>query len=161
MPIVIKSQDEPKWLSMNAADFKPRRKRPLEREHHEQVALFKWAKMREKRIPELALMYAIPNGGKRSKAVAGKLKAEGVKAGVPDICMPVARGKHHGLYIELKAPGGKPSDTQSKWIKDLSDQGYYACVCVGWENAKTVIEAYLNNGMIAQRFILGMSRENS
>jgi len=156
MPIVIKSQDEPNWRRLTAADLKPKRKPSSDREHQEQVALFKWARMREKRVPELALLFAIPNGGKRNKATAGKLKAEGVKAGVPDICMPVARGRFHGLYIELKAPGGKPSDSQGKWIKDLTAQGYYACVCVGWESAKMVIEAYLDNGMIAQRHILGV-----
>lgn len=157
MPIIIKSQDEPNWRRLTAANLKPKRKPSSDREHQEQKALFKWAKMREKRVPELALLYAIPNAGKRSKAVAGRMKAEGLKAGVPDMCLPVARGRFHGLYIELKAPGGKPTDSQSKWIKDLTAQGYYVCICFGWEYAKTVIEAYLDQGMIAQRHILGMT----
>lgn len=143
MPIVIKSQDEPKWLSMNAVEFRKKRKPSAEREHHEQVALFKWARLQEKRTLDLRLLFAIPNGGKRNKATAGKLKAEGVKAGVPDICLPVARGRFHGLYIELKAPGGKASDSQSSWLKALAAQGYCAHVCVGWESAKNVIVAYL------------------
>ena len=53
-------------------------------EHDEQVLIFKWARLSEGRWPELALLFAIPNGGHRHKAVAAKLKAEGVRAGVPD-----------------------------------------------------------------------------
>ena len=56
-------------------------------EHQEQVALFRWAEFAIARWPELALMYAIPNGGHRHKAVAAGLKAEGVKRGVPDVCL--------------------------------------------------------------------------
>lgn len=40
---------------------------------------------------------------KRDKATAVALKRQGVKAGVPDICLPVARNGYHGLHIELKA----------------------------------------------------------
>ena len=66
-------------------------------EHAEQVALFKWAEFAAARWPELTLMHAIPNGGHRNKITAARLKAEGVRAGVPDICLPVARGGWHGL----------------------------------------------------------------
>ena len=119
------------------------RKRPVEREHFEQKALFDWARWESRKVPELALLFAIPNGGKRSKAVAGKLKAEGVKAGVPDICLPVACGKYHGLFIELKAEGGRATDTQMEWIYRLRGHGYCANVCFGWEEAKRIIESYL------------------
>jgi len=122
------------------------RRRPVEREHFEQKALFDWAAYQSGKIPELALMYAIPNGGKRSKAVAGKLKAEGVKAGVPDICLPVACGKYHGLYIELKAEGGRASDSQRSWMVALAAQQYRVHLCVGWHAAKAVIEEYLRQG---------------
>ena len=119
------------------------RRRPVQREHFEQKALFQWARLQSRAIPELALLFAIPNGGKRSKAVAGKLKAEGVKAGVPDICLPVARRQYHGLFIELKAKGGRPSDTQLEWGRALSAQGYCVQLCVGWDVAKVAIEDYL------------------
>ncbi|MBF0384149.1 MAG: hypothetical protein HQL69_24315, partial [Magnetococcales bacterium] len=64
-------------------------------EHNEQAALFEWASISSKAIPELNLLAAIPNGGHRLKATAGKMKAEGVKAGFPDIIFPVARGGFH------------------------------------------------------------------
>ena len=55
----------------------------------EQIALFNWAKWTENILPELALMYHVPNEGKRSNG--GILKAAGLKSGVPDICLPVAK----------------------------------------------------------------------
>jgi hypothetical protein len=122
------------------------RRRPIEREHFEQKALFDWAYYQCGKTPELALLYAIPNGGKRAKAGAGKLKAEGVKAGVPDICLPVPCGKYHGLYIELKAEGGRASDSQRSWMAALAAQQYRVHLCIGWHAAKAVIEEYLRQG---------------
>ena len=113
-------------------------------ESQEQQLLFEWAALSAGRWPELALMYHIPNGGSRSKSEAGRFRAEGVKSGVPDICLPVARGGYHGLYIELKrVKGGRVSTAQQGWISALRDQGYYACVCKGWDDAAHVIKAYL------------------
>lgn len=128
----------------------PRWRSPRQLEHEEQKALFKWASYQTSRLPELSLLFAIPNGGKRSKAVAGKLKAEGVKAGVPDICLPVARGSYHGLYIELKAERGKVTPLQYEWAEALTDQGYLALVCHGWERAKAAIEKYLEQKVFSQ-----------
>lgn len=113
-------------------------------ESQQQQLLFEWAALAAGRWPELALMYHIPNGGSRSKSEAGRFRAEGVKAGVPDICLPVARGGYHGLYIELKrVKGGRVSTAQQGWIAALRDQGYYACVCKGWDDAAGAIKAYL------------------
>ena len=110
----------------------------------EQQCLFRWAALSVGKYPEVALLYHIPNGGSRGKAEAGRFKAEGVKSGVPDICMPVARGEYHGLYIELKRrQGGHLSVNQRIWIDELRRQGYCATVCNGWEQAVAVIVAYL------------------
>ena len=115
-------------------------------ESQEQQLLFEWAALSAGRWPELALMYHIPNGGSRSKSEAGRFRAEGVKAGVPDICLPVARGGYYGLYIELKrVKGGRVSPAQQGWISALISQGYYACVCKGWDDAAGVIKKYLEN----------------
>jgi hypothetical protein len=125
---------------------RPRRKPRVEREHEEQKALFKWARLTEKHIPELALLFAIPNGGHRHKAVAAKLRAEGVRAGVPDLFLPVACGIFHGLFIELKAKGGRTTETQGEWLQALWSRGYCTAVCYGWEAAKDEIEEYLRYG---------------
>ena len=116
-------------------------------ESSEQIALFEWAGFLENQIPELALLYHIPNGGHRAKTTAKRLKAEGVKAGVPDICLPVPRGKYHGLYIEMKADKNKPTDNQIKWLSELSQQGYFAAVCHGWQAASVTILKYLKGAV--------------
>ena len=73
-----------------------------------------------------------------------RFKAEGVKAGVPDICLPVPRGEWHGLYIELKRrERGRVSAEQTAWLEALMRQGYATAICRGWEDAKRVILAYL------------------
>lgn len=112
-------------------------------EHQEQVALFQWAGISERAYPELALLHAVPNGGSRHPAEAKNLKAAGVKPGVPDICLPVPRGKYHGLYIELKSAKGKLSEYQEKWISDLKGQGFRAVCCFGFEEARSIIMNYL------------------
>lgn len=116
-------------------------------ESAEQTALFKWAAYSAGRYPELRLMHAIPNGGSRDPREARNLKAQGVKAGVPDICLPVPRGGYHGLYIELKRrKGGRLSEEQAVWIDRLNRLGYRAVVCRGWDAARAEIEAYLGGG---------------
>lgn len=119
-------------------------------EHAEQSALFCWASQNTNEYPGLKRMFAIPNGGKRDKITASVLKAEGVKSSVPDIFLPVAVGAWHGLFIEMKRPktenqsAGTADNEQKEYIADLQKAGYGAVVCVGWEQARDIILAYLN-----------------
>ena len=113
-------------------------------EENEQITLFRWAEFAMNQYPELKLMYHIPNEGKRSKITGARLKAAGLKSGVPDICLPVARGGYIGLYIEMKAGKNKLTDNQEKWLNDLTREGNFTAVCYGWEQAKEVIEKYLS-----------------
>ena len=113
-------------------------------EEIEQEHVFLWASMEERAYPELAMLYAIPNGGKRAIKTAVALKKQGVKRGVPDMCLPVSRGGYHGLYIELKRQkGGTVSETQKSWIAALNTQGYKAIICHGAEEAIEQIRGYL------------------
>ena len=117
---------------------------PTPTEAEEQTALFEWAELQSGRFPEVRLLYHVPNGGSRNKTEAARLRAQGVKAGVPDLCLPVARGGKHGLYIELKRQrGGRTSEEQEGWIKALRKQGFAAEVCKGWQEAAEMIVEYL------------------
>lgn len=119
-------------------------------EEVEQTCLFRWAAYSLGAHPELKLLHAIPNGGKRSKSEAARMKAAGVKAGVPDMFLPVARGGSHGLYIELKRiKGGRVSAEQLAWMEELTREGYTCAVCHGWEEARKVIQTYLKGGETA------------
>jgi hypothetical protein len=96
--------------------------------------------------PIAKLMYAIPNDGKRSVGEGARFKRRGLKAGVPDICLPVPSPTgYHALYIELKRADGKGRLTvdQAAWIAHLNEVGNYACVAHGWVAAWDVVECYL------------------
>lgn len=112
-------------------------------ESNEQISLFEWCEYSVGKYPELKLLFHVPNGGYRSTATAGRMKAEGVKAGVPDLCLPVARGGFHGLFIEMKAGKNKPTANQQAWLDRLTEQGYSTAVCYGWEQAAKVLISYL------------------
>ena len=114
------------------------------KEAEEQAALFQWARLASAGHPELRLLYHIPNGGSRNRLEAVHLKQQGVRSGVPDICLPVPRGTHGALYIELKrVKGGKVEASQQRWIDALNEVGNLAVVCRGAEEAQKVILEYL------------------
>lgn len=114
-------------------------------EHGEQVTLFQWSSANEYRMPELALLFAIPNAGAGAqRGQAGKMKAEGVKSGVPDVAMWVARRGYYGLAIEMKTETGRVSEAQSWWLEQIAKQGYCAKVCRSFEAARDFIIWYLS-----------------
>ena len=113
-------------------------------ESQHQSTLFKWALSVRQQYPELKLLHHIPNGGKRDKIEAAHLKQQGVKPGVPDLHLPVARGQYHSLYIEMKNEDGKESQEQIWWREELNAQGNFATVAHSWDSAKKTIEWYLN-----------------
>lgn len=115
-------------------------------EGDEQEAVFEWATLNSGRYPELEFMYHIPNEGKRTARHGAELKRQGLKRGVPDICLPAARGKYHGLYIEMKVGKNKPTDSQTRYLKFLAAQGYAPVVCYGADDAIKIIIQYLNLG---------------
>lgn len=124
-----------------------------------QTALFAWAALQTAKYPELVWLHHIPNGGSRgdsgkSRAIRGaQLKAQGVRVGVADLCLPVKRGQWSGLYIEMKRPSEKPvkatskggvSDKQAEFGAFVQSQGFGWCVCYSWAEAAEIIERYLN-----------------
>jgi len=118
---------------------------PVATEHQEQMALIQWAHTQRVAFPELRMLHAIANGGARHPAVAAKLKAEGVRPGVSDLFLAVAKKPYHGLYIELKRrQGGRLSEEQRAWLESARDYGYAAHVCRGWEEARDVLLKYMN-----------------
>lgn len=111
-------------------------------EHREQVAVVKWFDLSYPAFR--GRLFAVPNGGHRHVAVAAKLKAEGVRPGVPDLWLPVQRKGFAGLVIELKAKGGKLQPNQAEWLDFLGQQGYMAVLCVGADAAMQTIKDYLS-----------------
>tara|TARA_Y100000310_G_scaffold248472_1_gene254302 strand:+ start:38 stop:547 length:510 start_codon:yes stop_codon:yes gene_type:complete len=84
----------------------------------------------------------VPNEGKRDVIAGSRLRAAGLKSGVPDILifepapnMPAVRG----VAIELKRKkGGRLSDKQREWLDNLKRIGWHTAVCKGY--AETILE---------------------
>lgn len=115
-------------------------------EHDEQALAVEWARLNVGRYPPLAWLYAIPNGGHRHIRQAAMLKAEGVLAGVSDLCLPYPHSGYHGLYIESKRTDGHPSDVsqeQRAFIDWANANGYRAVVCFGADAIIAALVEYL------------------
>ena len=112
-----------------------------------QAAIMRWAETMEPRYPELKWLFHVPNGGRRNGREAVSLKAQGVKSGVLDLCLPVARGGYHGFWLELKKPNSneRPSDSQAEFMNFVAGQGYYAAWTNDFEKAKGLIVNYLDS----------------
>lgn len=118
-------------------------------EHDEQAAFVQWCLLNAHRVPELALIFSIPNGamlgGGRIGAIrANYLKAEGLKSGVCDLFLPYPRGGFHGMFIEMKASKGKLSPAQKQFIKDVEKLEYFTTVCYSADEAIEQTEYYIH-----------------
>ena len=107
-------------------------------EEQEQIAVADYLRLRG------VVFNHSPNEGKREPQYIVKLKRLGMRVGFPDIFIYEARGKYHGLAIELKRQkGGKISKPQLQCLCELKQRGYYATVCRGFQEAKIIIDKYL------------------
>lgn len=97
----------------------------------------------ENRYPELKLLHHCPNGGKRDRVSAAVLKRQGVKAGVPDLHLPVPKGQYASLYIEMKYGDGRLQKEQKEFLKQAAEYGNFVTVCYSQEIALKVIEEYV------------------
>jgi hypothetical protein len=130
-------------------------RRPQTREEDEQIALVRMifgpARKGEpytEPLPglprDLRFLAAVPNGGGRSAAQAGRFKAQGVRRGYPDLILDVARGGWHGLRLEFKPTDGpKPRPEQTGWLEELGAQGYCAASARGVDAAFALLLRYV------------------
>jgi len=119
-------------------------KAPQPTEHQIQSAFFDRVRANFGRYPDLAYMRAIPNGGHRSKAVAGKLKAEGVAPGILDVVLPTKSGPYSGLWLEFKRPKEKMTEAQRDYANYLTRQKYYVHTVYSDEEAWRITMDYLS-----------------
>ncbi len=112
-------------------------------EHDQQVLFFAILDLNLSLFPALTYAFAIPNGGHRAKAVAAKLKAEGVKAGVSDIFVPIPARGYHGLFIEMKAGKNNLSKPQREFGNFVADRGYSFYAAWSAAEAVAALEIYL------------------
>lgn len=112
-------------------------------EADEQTAVVAWARSQMWKYPMLDLLFHVPNGGSRNIAEAVHLKRMGVRAGIPDLCLPYPSAGYHSLWIEMKAAKGRPTALQRETMAKLNEYGHLAIVCHGAGEAIEAIKRYL------------------
>lgn len=125
-------------------------------EHAEQALLFAWARLLEARHPELRALHAVQNwAGVKGPAEGARRKREGVRAGVPDVHLPVPRCGFASLYIEMKRIRqvvGKRSvrhertrttPEQQEWHTRLRELGNAVEVCYTAGEAQELVLQYV------------------
>jgi hypothetical protein len=90
-------------------------------------------------------MFAIPNAGKRTKWERGRLLAEGMKAGVPDVCLPVRTRYFGALWIEHKTKTGVLSPEQKVWHGLLKSCGHNVIVSRSFEESRAAVIEHLED----------------
>lgn len=130
-----------KMLAM--ANTERHRKRPSDEEHRIQCACVQWFRLRYPHYRHN--LFAVPNGGRRDEVTAGKLKAEGVLAGVADLILLKSNADYGALLIEMKTAKGRQSDTQIEWQKLIEKDGYKYVVCRSLDDFVLQVDSYLSN----------------
>lgn len=129
---------------MTVDEYKAQQPKPRKPSNHPeadaQMAVVAWCRLQG--YPHDRL-YAIENERKTlSPQQAGRRTKMGVRAGVCDLCLPIARHGFHGLYVEMKSPKGKTSEFQEQFIKEVLQEGYYATVCHSADEAIKILMNY-------------------
>lgn len=106
-----------------------------------QISCVKWFRMQYKSIGNL--LFSIPNGYAKSKAAAGLAKAEGLTAGVADLCLAIPRGGYGALYIEMKQKGNYQQPNQKEWQRLTESVGNKYVVVRSIEEFMIAVNSYL------------------
>jgi len=135
-------QDDPLFQDIPPPARKVRTQNKLPTEHQEQVAFVRWFHVQ---FPSVKI-FAVPNAAVRDERLAAWMKAEGLAAGVPDLCIPA-----WNLWIEMKRQkGGTVSPDQAEWIAYLNAHGHRAVVCKGFDDARRAVAEHLKVNGTAQ-----------
>lgn len=110
-----------------------------------QISCFQWIELIRPAHPILEWIIHVPNGGKRPRGAAGKLKAMGVKPGVLDVLLPLPFNGWSGLAIEMKVGSNKTTEQQDDWLQVFEASGYYTAVCYTLEDFMSHVDRFLTS----------------
>lgn len=115
-----------------------------EREHLLQVSCVRWYRLKHPKLRDN--LFAVPNGGFRSATTAGKMKAEGVLAGVSDLILLKSNRFYGALLIEMKTADkdSRQTDRQREWQRSMEGEGYKYVVCRTLDEFIAEVEDYLS-----------------
>jgi hypothetical protein len=105
-----------------------------------QCQLMDWVRSKPEIEPYI---FHVANERQTSPQHGRLLKRMGVRAGVSDVFVGIPKGEWHGMWLELKAPNGKLSKHQERFMQDMASQGYYCVWVIGFEAARQAILKYL------------------
>lgn len=145
---------DPRVAEIATPEANARRPRRVQRESKTQQAVMRWWKLMHRGlgVADERLLMAFPLQGVRTKANASRMKAEGMRAGTPDMFLAVPRASEpfsacaqprHGLWIELKTETGNVRESQTEMLNALRSEDYGTAICYGYEAAIRAIEDYL------------------
>lgn len=133
------------WVQEHQPGALPAMTPVIRSEHDEAVELMRLVRAHEQRWPCLAFFYHQDNG-RSTRAQGARKKAEGVLPGVVDYFLPAPRGGFHGLYLELKARGKKPTAKQTIFLAYICSAGYAGAWADSAEGAWGIVQHYLQGG---------------
>lgn len=110
-----------------------------------QISCFEWIELMRLAHPILEWVIHVPNGGKRPRGAAGKLKAMGVKPGVLDVLLPLPYNGWSGLAIEMKVGKNTTTEQQDDWLQVMEASGYYTAVCYTLEEFMGHVKRFLGS----------------
>lgn len=111
-------------------------------EYDEQKILVKW--LRDNKIKCASSGNGFALNTQDNVMYMAKLKASGLSKGFPDLEVFIGNGK--SLYIEMKRKkGGVVSEEQKKWMDWLNNNGYFAKVCHGADEAIEYVRGFIND----------------
>lgn len=119
------------------------RKHQGDEEHRLQCACIQWFRYKHPRYRHN--LFAVPNGGRRDKVTAAKMKSEGVLAGVSDLILLKSNAHYGALLIEMKTRTGRQAATQQQWQQLIQADGYKYVVCRSLDDFMRQVNDYLSD----------------
>ncbi|MFR9498011.1 MAG: VRR-NUC domain-containing protein [Rikenellaceae bacterium] len=110
-----------------------------------QIACVTWFRMQYRSLEKV--LFAVPNGGARSKIEAKIMKAEGVTPGVADLILLKANSRYGALCIEMKTKSNRStqSDNQLLWQEEITQHGSKYVVCRSLDEFMNEVNNYLKS----------------
>lgn len=141
---------DPTLIGAHEPPAKRQRQTGTVSEWHEQQAVIQWWDVASKSYGlDCRLLYAVPNGMRLGRDPKSRmiemvmLKKTGLRPGVSDLVLAVARRQYHGAYLEMKSEIGRASDEQADFLELVKQQGYFGVVCNGADEAIATLKGYI------------------
>ena len=130
------------WEGFWGAEVRTPKRPPRHLEHTLQTRVVRWFRLQ---YPSMVHnLFAVPNGGYRTKTTAANMKAEGQLSGVADLILLKRKGTCGALLLEAKVKGNYQSANQKIWQERIEADGYEYRIFHTLEEFIEIVTEYLN-----------------